>query len=288
MKRIFILFSLILIGAYVQAQSNQFKLNFDKLYIDCVDKWIAFPMHEDSIYVFGFIYFDEAAGLTADLGGSFKISSAGIFKLERNESFNTKIRLPLSDRRVALIPENKLEELQITAIPIWLKSYKTDSLSAQYLYSKGFLYNAWYKCKEALIFLKQANEIDPTFKELNTELAFSYNCLGQYNEAISELQKALELNPTDAYTNKELIYAQVKSGQLDEAATTCKKALISSKDKEFNAENCYNILFEYYNKKDKTNFKYWLKETKKWLKYAEQDAALMQQGVKVMEATFLK
>ena len=38
------------------------------------------------------------------------------------------------------------------------------------------------KCKKALIYL-QSGKIDPKFKGLQTELAFSYNVLGKFDKA---------------------------------------------------------------------------------------------------------
>ena len=71
------------------------------------------------------------------------------------------------------------------------------------------------------------------------------------------LQNVLETNPTDAYVNKELIYALIKSGQLDKAAESCTKAIKNCTDKTYNVENCYNLLHNYYLRKDKTNFNLW-------------------------------
>jgi tetratricopeptide (TPR) repeat protein len=115
-----------------------------------------------------------------------------------------------------------------------------------------------------LSYLERAQQADPNYKGLGVELAYSYNCLGQYDKAIFVLKDALNKNPTDAYTNKELIYALIKSGQLDKASESCKNAITVCTDKTYNGENCYNLLHEFYIKKDKANFNSWLSETKKW------------------------
>jgi len=78
------------------------------------------------------------------------------------------------------------------------------------------------------------------------------------------LQRALKDNPNDAYTNKELVYAQIKSGQLDKASESCKNAIATCTDKTYNGENCYNLLHEYYVRKDKDKFNLWLIEAQKW------------------------
>ena len=259
MKYLFILITLF--TSTLQAQNI---LKFDKRFVESEDKWVAFQKGKDSTFVYGFIYIDSQAGLTLNYEGNFTISAAGTFIPKKIDSANFKVRLQPNNVRVAFIPENKFAELQIPVIPEWLKYYKTDTASVERLYRWGFTYNGWNECAKALTYLEKADKINPNFKGLSVELAFSYNCLNQYDKAILVLQNALLTNPTDAYINKELIYAQLKSGQLDKAAESCKKALAVCTDNSYNAENCYNLLHTYYEKKDKTNFNFWLAETKKW------------------------
>ena len=265
----------------VQAQSI---LKFDKRFVHCEDKWVAFQLDKDSSHSYGFIYIDAQAGLTLNYEGKFKISSTGSFLPEKLDSTNLKIRLKPNNVQVAIIPESKFEELQIPAIPEWLKYYKTDTASIERLYRWGYMYNGWNECAKALTYLEKAEKLNPNFKGLSVELAFSYNCLNEFDKAILVLQNALNANPTDAYTNKELIYAQLKSGQLDKAAESCKKAIEVCPDKTYNGENCYNLLHSYYLKKDKKNFNLWLPETKKWTS-ANAD---MTRSIKVMEEELSK
>lgn len=239
-------------------------LKFNKRFVECEDKWIAFQMNKDSSYNYGFIYIDSQAGLTFDYRGNFKITKNGTYVPNTMDTASFKIRLEPNDVHVAFIPENKFKELKIQAIPDWLHFYKTDTASVERLYHWGYMYNGWNECAKALTYLEKAKKINPKYQGLEVELAFSYNCLGYYNKAIIELQGALEKDSTDAYVNKELIYAQLKSGQLEKASESCKKAIERCKDQSYNGESCYNILHEYYQKNDKTNFNLWLPETKKW------------------------
>ena len=239
-------------------------LKFDKRFVESEDKWVAFQMDKDSSYAYGFIYIDGLAGLTLNYEGNFKISQTGTYIPKKLDSANVKVRLQPNRVRVAFIPSDKFGELKISAIPEWLKYYKTDTASVERLYRWGFMYNGWDECAKALTYLEKAQKINPQFKGLSVELAFSYNCLGEFDKAILVLQNALETNPIDAYINKELIYAQIKSGQLDKASESCKKAIKICTDKAYNGENCYNLLHSYFEVKDKTNFNLWLAETKKW------------------------
>ena len=259
MKYLFILLTL-----FISTLNAQSVLKFDKRFVECEDKWVAFQKGKDSTYVYGFIYIDAQAGLTLNYEGNFTISDIGTFIPRKIDSANFKIRLQPNRVSVAFIPENKLEELQIPVTPEWLKYYKTDTASVERLYRWGYMYNGWDECSKALTYLERAQKINPEFKGLSVELAFSYNCLRQFEKAILVLQSAVEKNPTDAYINKELIYAQVKSGQLDKASESYKRAVAACTDTSYNAENCYNILHTYYLNKDKPNFKLWLKEIKKW------------------------
>ncbi len=248
----------------ITAAKAQSQLQFNKRFVECEDKWVAFKMDKDSNYSFGFIYIDAQAGLTLNSEGSFKINNTGVFIPAKHDSFGLKVRLQPNNVRVAFIPENKFNELKINATPDWLKYYKTDTTSVERLYRWGFLYNGWDECARALFYLEKAQKINPKYKGLEVELAFSYNCLNQFDKSIAVLQGALQSDPTDAYVNKELIYAEIKSGQLDKASESCKKALAICTDKSYNTENCYNLLHEFYLKKDKKNFMLWLDETKKW------------------------
>lgn len=279
MKYFFIISTLFSLTAHGQSP-----LIFNKRFVESEDKWVAFQKGKDSTYVYGFIYIDAQAGLTLNYEGNFTISENGSFIPKKLDSTHFKVRLQPNQVRVAFIPESKFGELQIPAIPEWLKYYKTDTASVERLYRWGYMYNGWNECAKGLTYLERAQQIDPTFKGLAVELAFSYNCLNQYDKAIIVLQRALEKNATDAYVNKELIYAQIKSGQLDKAAESCKRAIAVCEDKTYHGENCYNLLYEYYVRKDKTNFNAWLAETKKWVS----SNAKMMRSVQAMEEELAK
>lgn len=248
--------------AMLPAQST---FRFDRTLVECEDRWVVFPMNEDSSYSFGFVYIDAQAGWTLQAEGSFTISAEGKF-IPKKMDTNVKMRLPRPDVSVDFIPRYRLAELDVDPVPAWLQAYKTDTVSARHFYRWGFLYNAWNACAKALGYLERAKEIDPKMDGLGVELAFSYNCLKQYDKAIGELEECLQRNPGDAYINKELVYALAHSGQVDEAADACRKAFRNCEDKTYQGENCYNVLVGYYEKGDKANFKIWLKETRKWVK----------------------
>jgi len=258
MKYLFLLVSILTLKA--NAQQN---LRFDKRFVECEDKWVAFKMNEDSSYTFGFIYIDEQAGLTFNREGNFKWGVDNLLQVERLKEANIKVRLQPNNVKVALIPETMFEELQIDKLPEWLSYYKTDTASVKRLYNWGYMYNGWNECAKALTYLTKAKEIDPTFEGLNVELAFSYNCLKDFEKAEKILEEELVLNPTNAYVNKEYIYTISKTDHIEKATTQYLKSLETIKDKSYNAENCFNIMQFYYNNNDLKNFNIWYKKLAK-------------------------
>jgi tetratricopeptide (TPR) repeat protein len=266
--------------------SAQAQLQFNQRLLETENKWIVYPANNDGSYTYGFVYIDSMAGMTFNREGTFIITPAGTYVPSKMENASYKVRLGSHNNKVdvALVPETKFTELEITAVPDWLSIYQRDPNTIGRLFRWGYLYNGYGECAKGLSYLEKAQKIDPKYKGLAVELAFSYNCLDQYDKAIAVLEGALKENPADPYTNKELIYAELKSGQLDKAAASCKKAIAVCTDTRYNAENCYNLLYTFFKKKDKENFVAWLPETKKWTA----DKPQLANSIKLMEAEMAK
>ncbi|MFV0531157.1 MAG: tetratricopeptide repeat protein [Flavobacteriales bacterium] len=258
MRYLFLL--IVLITTKLNAQSD---LKFDKRFVESEDKWVVFQKSEDNLYPYGFIYIDSEAGLTLNYEGTFKISPIGEFIPTKLDSTNMKIRLEPNNVLVAFIPKNKFAELKINSIPDWLKYYKTDENTIERLYNWGYMYNGWNECEKALTFLEKAENIDPKYKGLAVELAFSYNCLNQYDKAENILEEDIKTNSADAYVSKEYIYTLTKNKKIDKAIEQYNIAKKTIVDKQYDAENCYNILQYFYFQKDKENFNNWYKELSK-------------------------
>lgn len=243
-----------LFATKLNAQTN---LHFDKRFVESEDKWVAFRPDKDSNYAYGFIYIDAQAGLTLNYEGTFRVLPTGEFIPKKLDSTNMKVRLQPNNVLVAFIPENKFQQLKISATPDWLKYYKTDTNSIERLYRWGYMYNGWNECAKALTYLEKAEKINPKFKGLAVELSFSYNCLKQYDKAELILEEDIKTNSNDAYVNKEYIYTLTQNNKIDKAVSQFEFSLKTLTDKQYNAENCYNILQYYYNQKDKVNFNKW-------------------------------
>lgn len=253
---------------FVVKLSAQNILNFDKRNVQCEDKWISYQMDKDSTYTYGFIYIDSQAGLTFNYEGKFKIEKNGKFNKLKTELGKEvgfiKSRLRPNRIAIAEIPESKFAELNIEKIPTWLKSYKTDENSIDRLYRWGYMYNGWNECEKALTFLEKADKIEPNFKGLQTELAFSYNALGKFDKAEKSLMKAIVNNPTDCYTHKELAYTYTKLENLTKVVETFNKMTKICSEQNFVQETAYNLAYEYFKAKDKVNFTKWKTEAEKW------------------------
>jgi tetratricopeptide (TPR) repeat protein len=202
----YLLFLLPLVWTSLKAQNS---LEFKYRFTESENKWVAIRTDKDTVLNFGFIYIDASAGLTLNYEGTFTVSKDGKFIPKKMDNVGMKYRLKPNNVKVAFIPSTKYNELGITEYPDWLKIYLGDTTSIGHLYRWGFLYNGYDECAKALTYLERAQKIDPKFKGLEVELAFSYNCLSQFDKAILVLQNALVTNPTDAYFYKELIYAQI-------------------------------------------------------------------------------
>jgi tetratricopeptide (TPR) repeat protein len=270
MKHILLLF-LLSATTIVQAQTS---LSFDKRFVECEDKWVVFRPDKDGTYSYGFIYIDEQAGLTHQVGGYFTIAPDGSYVRapKGTDSVNIKVRLQPNQVRVALLPSTAFAALKVKAVPDWLRFYKTDTASVKHLYRWGFLYNSWDESAKALTYLERAQQLDPKFGGLAAELAYTYNALQQYGKAIPVAQRALEATPGDCYLYKELSYAQLHTGSINEAATTYVKSTSLCTDKAMKSEIAFNIAGKYYQAKDRKNFDYWAKETRKWATKGDQFA----------------
>ena len=243
-------------------------LNFDKRNVQCEDKWITYQMNKDSLYSYGYIYIDSQAGLTFNYEGDFKINKKGeIIKIESREKRAPgfmKVRLKPTRVAIAEIPESIFKELNIEKTPVWLKSYKGDENSIEHLFRWGYLYNGYEEIEKALTYLEKAEKINPNFKGLQTELAFSYNASGKFDKAVIALQKELNSNPNDCYSLKELAYAFNHLDKQDKTIETYNVMKSACNDKLYIQETAYNLAFIYYTNKDMINFEKWDNEARKW------------------------
>ena len=195
-------------------------LVFNKRFVECEDKWVAFEKGKDGSYTLGFIYIDEMAGLTLNYESSFTVDGNGRFI--RKSAFDSsmgsvKMRLTPNNVKVAIIPNSIFAELKIKETPEWLHFYNSYEDTAKRFQRWGYYYNDFGMSEKALEYLEPGYKLNPEYKGMAVELAFAYNALEKFAKAIPVLQKMIELTPADGYVYKELSYAYLKIGNIEEA-----------------------------------------------------------------------
>ena len=250
----------------------QAELKFDKIYFECEDKYVAFPLYDDETdYSFGFIYLDEQAGFTYQVIGDFKIDENGKYIADTSASAesNIKLRLEPNTKDVAIIPNEKVLEMGFPLTPYWLKFYKANENKVQSLIKRGYHFNHVGACNIALINLEEAYKIEPHAKGLEFEMSYAYNHLKEYDKAVAILEKAIENNPKDYFFYRELGFSYSKMEKLDEAEKVYKRGIKMSDDNAQKAEMAINMAQAYTLRKNEKKFKEWAKVVKK---YADKDS----------------
>ncbi|MFA7444689.1 MAG: tetratricopeptide repeat protein [Flavobacteriaceae bacterium] len=256
-----ILIPLFLITFSMFSQEN--KLIPDKKYYEAVDKWVAFQTDENE-YVSGFIYIDEMAGFTFDMGVGFMIDENGKYiPEEKLAEVSIKHRLDESYNKVAIIPEKKLAELGVAPVPEWLYIYKSDEGTVSYLKNIGYHYNHVGGSSYAIEPLEKAYAAEPHYNGLEFELAFAYNATKQFAKAIPILEKALEYNPKDYLLYKEMGYALMNTEEFDKAEEIFTRGISISDSQEIKAEMAINMTHTFFVLNDSERFKKWSGEAEK-------------------------
>jgi tetratricopeptide (TPR) repeat protein len=267
-KQCLCVFSLVVLFIPSMSFTQNSALEFDKKYYECEDKWVAFPKSDtDTSYMFGFIYLDEQAGFTFNLESVFMILETGEYQgLPRDSGSNVKFRLQPNTKLVAIIPADKLTDLNLPLVPDWLKYYKEKTDTLKSLISRGFHYNHVGASNIALTYLEKASEIDKHADRLEFELAYAYNATKQYDKAVSVLKSAIENNPKNYFFYRELGFAFKGLTKIEEAEQTYLKGIEMSDDNFQKSEMAVNMAQAYFELNDKKKFKKWAKLTKKYAK----------------------
>lgn len=244
-------------------------LNTDTEYYDAVDKWVAISV-EDSLknqkHIYGFIYIDSEAGFTFEVGKYFQENASGKYELENpNDTTDNsiKFRIPIQWGKVALLSDQRLRELNLPKVPDWLKHYKEDEKTSNYLLSIGYFYNHVGASHHAISPLLQANSMDAGLQGLSFEIAYAYNAMQEFDKAIPFLNSAIQKSPSDCFLYRELLYSYRHSGKLEKAEDTYNQALNGCKNTTAVAEMGVNMAQAYYLEKNEPKFQFWLAEARK-------------------------
>ncbi|WP_231426648.1 MULTISPECIES: hypothetical protein [Pedobacter] len=244
----------------------QIDLKFDKLFLDCEDKWVAVPI-DSTQYYYGYVYLDNSAGLTFYLDGAFSINSASNYVKMKVKKI--KVRIAPNKLLAAEIPADRFKELGITPTPEWLKLYKTDDQNVDRLFRLGQTYNKWGDAAKALKYLKQTKSKDKKYPGLDREFYYAYN--GKKRELIASfyLGEALadvsEARQTNCELYKSLVFKQTNANELKQAEDMYYYAIKECTDETAKADMAYNIAFKYYKLMNKDKLKHWQNEVFRWI-----------------------
>jgi hypothetical protein len=248
----YLLILALLCGFGARAQNG---LKFDKLLIDCEDKWIALSLGDGTKYAFGYVYLDNSAGLTFNLKGSFTIEN-NIY-LPRL-SPDIKNRIEPSEARVSLIPAKRLAELQVEELPADFKYIGKNNKKDRYL-KLAETYKKW-----------KMNKLAERYQDLaaGTYTYFSFDGTNFTSETISSPREASRIkvfngNYTDSYQQE--IFRLTKANKMREAQLTYIDAIRDCEDEFAKAGMAYNIAYQYYTKADVKNFDIWYNEVNRWI-----------------------
>jgi tetratricopeptide (TPR) repeat protein len=269
MKNLVISF-IFLLYAFKAVSQNAPDLKFDQNFTSCEKKWVAFQPDATLRYPYGFIYVDMSAGFTFDLKGFISVQADGKFVADNTISKNgsTKYRLAPGTKPVAVLPSDRLKELNLKPEPEWLSIYYSgvkDTTGVYYNYRMGWIYNAAGESGIALKYLEKAYRGDPADDKVKFEMVFAYNALGRFDDAIKLLEVDIKNKPKDFNLYKELGYAYGGAKKFDKAIEIFKKGLSLFPDNvrsDQRGEMALNTAMAY---KDLNN----MDEYKKWMLLAK-------------------
>lgn len=248
----YLLILALLCGFGARAQNG---LKFDKLLIDCEDKWIALSLDDGTKYAFGYVYLDNSAGLTFNLKGSFTIESNVYLPKHTPE---VKNRIEPSESKVALIPPKRLAELQVEKEPRQFDYIGKNNKQDRYL-KLAMTCKKWKRFKLAERYEALA---------VGTYTYFSFDGSNFISESIPKPQetsriRVLNGNYTDSYQQE--IFRLAKANKMKDAQLTYIEAIRICGDESAKADMAYNIAYQYYTKADVKNFDIWCNEVKRWI-----------------------
>ncbi|ARS42026.1 hypothetical protein CA265_21145 [Sphingobacteriaceae bacterium GW460-11-11-14-LB5] len=250
MKYLFILLLLCAVGA--KAQNG---LKFNKLLIDCENKWIAISLDDGAPYTFGYVYLDNSAGLSFKQKGTFTIENDVYLPIHTAE---VKSRIEPTEMKVSLIPAKRLAELKVEESPGELEYIGKNNSRDRY----GKLAQTYKKWKRYKLADKFENLASGTYTH------FYFDGGDFVTETVSSPQKTRKIkafngNYTDSY--KQEIFWLTQAKKMREAQLTYIDAIRNCDDETAKADMAYNIAYQYYIIADVKKFNIWSNEVKRWI-----------------------
>ncbi|MGM9476531.1 hypothetical protein ACS5PU_08870 [Pedobacter sp. GSP4] len=253
MKYLFILLLLCTFDA-----KAQHGLTFDKRLLDCENKWIAIALDSGSKYAFGYVYLDNSAGLTFNLKGAFTIEND---TYKAKNVIEVKHRITPTDVKVAIIPAEKLKQLNVEAQPLAYTSYIGSNNKNDRYFKLGQTYNNWKAYKMAW---KSLNAIscDPyIYPNFGLEELVSEN--RENAKQVNTAFRVYNTNYNEVY--KRDIFWMAQANKMKIAEETYLEAIRYCTDEFAKADMAYNIAYQYFKTSNTEKFNIWCKEVNRWI-----------------------
>lgn len=272
---------------------NSNPLKFDKNYWECENKWVVFTeLNPNDTTFLGFIYLDEEAGYTNELSSYIKLTPSGDLVLIPFDTlsikYTMKIRLSEGDspfivlknaktgekiktvrmdgerNKFAILPTANIKQLGLPVEPGWLKYYKRDTTTANYLTKLGLHLNHVGRSDSALAYLDKSYKMDAKNESTCFELSYAYNALGQYENAINVINKAIINYPKNEYINKELGYAFLSLEKYPEAEKAYSNLILISENNSTKCEAILNLIKIFASQNRIVELNYWIPKGKEY------------------------
>lgn len=242
MRKIFLV-TLLVVSFSLHSQTVS-QLKFDTAVTDAENSWVVLPKKDgEAQYSVGVIYFDESAGYSYRVQGSF-IEENGKLKFVEDEDIKIGSKIVrvgnLGFKTAKLSPE-LIKQFNLPAQPDWLKSYASSASENEKALNRASKMNGANFPQLALPKLLKLYQNNFKTDQLYFELSFSYNALKDYPNAEKICLEAFKNKISDDLINKEYIYALLNQNKITDADTFLTQKLDSFKNKDYRAESMLNV-----------------------------------------------
>ncbi|GAB3930551.1 tetratricopeptide repeat protein [Mucilaginibacter myungsuensis] len=220
----------------VKVAANDTTLKFNKLPMFCERQWVA-EYGNGKEHPFGYMYVDGSEGIMFQQVGSFSISKAGKYllnKADQKRKFSRR-RIKTSYPSYTIIPPyvavlsvKQAKVLKIKGDPKWVKPYYTYTDTVEHNYRWGVIYSDEQCFSWAVKFYEKSYRLDPHYagvkvladeqrgffndRGIEFKLAEAYVRSDKQTQAIAVLTAAITYNPSNLsfYMKLGLIYDSKK------------------------------------------------------------------------------
>lgn len=261
MKKLIFLFVLV-VFTKLNAQLNVTSdLKFDTPIYLAENKWIVLPPKEsDKNFLSGFVYFDNAAGYTLEIGDNFEVknNAFSVIPNQNKQKSSMKMRIKNMMLKVAVLSDDRIKQMSLNKIPDWLQNYQTNDSENEKIFKRASFLNGSGFSLLALEKLNKLYNADYRPSKLYFEVIFGFNALRKYDDAYKFALEAAKNNFTDDLILKESVYALVNMKKNAEVEEFFNKNLKKYTNENFKSESLLNYILSLYNSKDIENTKKWL------------------------------